>query len=100
MQRAANRAVEEHLADYQKLFNNQWSWKDHKDELRQAITMAIRSSDAYRDAAPAGRDSVARVLRKSQAFIDSVKRESAHLEVGFVAINHRNGSVLAMVGGS
>ena len=26
MQRYANRAVEEHLAEYQKLFNSQWDW--------------------------------------------------------------------------
>ena len=100
MQRAANRAVEEHLADYQKLFNKQWNWKSHKPELSQAISMAIRTSDVYRDADPSQRDSIARALKKSQAFVDSIKQDAAHLEVGFVAINHRNGNILAMVGGS
>ncbi|HEV8537857.1 MAG TPA: PBP1A family penicillin-binding protein [Bacteroidota bacterium] len=100
MQRAANRAVSEHLTDYQKLFNKQWDWKTHKEELDQAITQTIRTSEVYRDAEPELQDSIARGLRKNPAFIDSVKKESARLEVGFVAIDHRNGNILAMVGGS
>ena len=74
MQRAANRAVSEHLADYQQLFNKQWVWKDHKDELDQAISQTIRTSDVYRDAEPKQQDSIARSLRKDRAFIDSVKK--------------------------
>ncbi len=101
MQRAANRAVEEHLEEYQKKFNGQWNWKNHKDELSQAISLAIRTSDTYREAltAPA-RDSIARAFRQNDAFIDSMKKEATRLEVGFVAIDHRNGNILAMVGGS
>ncbi len=101
MQRHANRAVEEHLAIYQSIFNKQWNWKNHKDELRQAISMAIRTSDIYRDTeSTKRRDSLARALKKNQAFIDSVKKIASRIEVGFVALDHTDGNILAMVGGS
>jgi penicillin-binding protein 1A len=101
MQRHANRAVDEHLAIYQSIFNKQWNWKNHKDELRQAISMAIRTSDIYRDAESAKRrDSLARTLKKNQAFIDSVKKIASRIEVGFVALDHTDGNILAMVGSS
>ncbi len=100
MQRYANRAVEEHLSGYQKSFNQQWNWKDHKKELADAITQAIRTSDAWRDAeTPKQRDSIARAMRKDAAFVDSVEKTASKIEVGFVAIDHSNGNILAMVGG-
>jgi len=100
IQRAANRAVSEHLSEIQPRFSKQWNWKNQKAALDQAITQTILTSDVYRDAEPEQRDSIARSLRRSHAFIDSVKKDAAHLEVGFVAIDHRNGNILAMVGGS
>jgi penicillin-binding protein 1A len=101
MQRAANRAVEEHLAGYQPAFSKAWNWKNHKEELRQAISMAIRTSDVYRDAENANqRDSIAKTMKKNQAFVDSVKKLAARIEVGFVALDHSNGNILAMVGGA
>ncbi|MBI3766521.1 MAG: hypothetical protein HY277_08490 [Ignavibacteriales bacterium] len=46
------------------------------------------------------KDSVARAFRKNPAFIDSVKKLASRIEVGFVALDHSNGNILAMVGGS
>lgn len=100
MQRYANKAVEEHIAEYQKMFDDEWKWKNYPDVLLRAIDLAIRTSDAYRKAVPEKRDSVYRSLQRSQAFIDSAKKTAAQIEVGFVAIDHRNGNILAMVGGS
>lgn len=101
MQRYANRAVEEHLAEYQPAFNKQWNWKFHREELKQAVSMAIRTSDVYQNCATAKqRDSIARVLKKNQAFVDSVKKIASRIEVGFVAIDHGNGNISALVGGS
>lgn len=101
MQRAANRAVNEHLKEYQTAFDKQWNWKLHKDELSRAIQLAIRTSDEYRDAQTSRqRDSIARVLRRKPAFVDSVKRDAQRIEVGFVVIDHHNGNIVAMVGGS
>lgn len=100
MQRYAIKAAREHLAEYQKSFNETWQWKNHPTELNQAVSLAIRTSDAYRQAEPSKRDSVHRALRKDRIFIDSVSREAKRIEVGFVAIDHRTGAILAMVGGS
>jgi len=101
MQRHANRAVEMHLDTLQPVFNKQWSWKNHSDELHQILMSAIRNTDAYREAATSHeRDSITRILRKSQAFVDSVKKDAQRIEVGFTAIDHHNGNILAMVGGS
>ncbi|MBI4810109.1 MAG: penicillin-binding protein, partial [Ignavibacteriales bacterium] len=69
--------------------------------MKQAVSMAIRTSDVYQNCATAKqRDSIARVLKKNQAFIDSVKKIASRIEVGFVAIDHGNGNILALVGGS
>ncbi|HZY09871.1 MAG TPA: PBP1A family penicillin-binding protein [Bacteroidota bacterium] len=100
MQRSANRAVEEHLREYQPMFDKQWNWKNRREELNHAILLAIRTSDIYRQATPRQRDSLIRVLKKNRSFIDSVKKEAQRIEVGFVALDHRNGNILSMVGGS
>lgn len=100
MQRHANRAVEEHLNEYQKAFDKQWDWKLYPDVLDKAVWLAIRTSDAYRKAMPVERDSIFRALRRSPAFADSAKKIAQRIEVGFVALDHRNGNILALVGGS
>src|ERR1041385_5770073 len=100
MQRYANRAVEEHLAEYQPLFDKVWDWKEHKAELTQVISFSIRTSDEYRLADQSKRDSIFKALKNNKAFIDSLKKVSQRIEVGFVAIDHKNGNILAMVGGS
>ncbi len=101
MQKAANRAVEEHLAVYQPLFDKQWSWAKQKDVLVQVIDRAVQNSPEYRKATGAhARDSVGRALRENKAWIDSVQRVAQTIDVGFVAIDPKNGHVLAMVGGS
>ncbi len=100
MQHYANQAVEAHLAGYQKEFNKAWNWKNRRNELNQAVYLTIRTLDAYRQAPPRQRDSLFRALARNKEFIDSVKREATQIEVGFVALDHRNGNILAMVGGS
>jgi penicillin-binding protein 1A len=100
MQRYANKAVEDHLAGYQKAFNNVWKWKNRPKESKHVVALAIQTSEEYRDALPSKRDSVYRALARNQKFVDSVKVLAQRIEVGFVAIDHRNGNILAMVGGS
>ncbi|MBI5475240.1 MAG: PBP1A family penicillin-binding protein [Ignavibacteriales bacterium] len=101
MQRYANRAIEEHLNEYQPAFSKSWNWKNHRDELKQVVSLAIRTSDQYRDAlSDKQRDSMAKAFKKNQHYIDSVKEIASRIEVGFTAIDHTNGNILAMVGGS
>ena len=100
MQRYANKAVEEHLAEYQKMFDTSWNWKSRKAEAIQVINAGIRTSNAVRDAEAGQRDSILQALRKNKSLADSLKKAAQRIEVGFVAVDHTNGNILAMVGGS
>lgn len=101
MQRHANRAVTEHLTEYQKMFDGLWNWDKEKAILARVIEQSIVTSGDYRKARTAReRDSIHAALRNNQAWIDSMKREAQVIEVGFVALDPKNGNILAMVGGS
>jgi penicillin-binding protein 1A len=101
MQRHANRAVAEHLAEYQKTFNGLWDWRQEKDALVRVIDQTIRTSESFRRAKSTGeRDSVYRSLKGNQAWIDSIATRAKEIELGFVAVDARTGGILAMVGGS
>jgi penicillin-binding protein 1A len=97
MQRYANRAVEEHLAEKQADFNKVWDWNSKKDLLAKILDRTARQTNAYRrsTAKQATLDS----LKHNQHFIDSVKTVEQSIEVGFVAIDPKTGGIRAMVGG-
>ncbi len=99
MQQYANKAVLEHLAGYQTAFNKSWNWKFHPVDLKQVVSHTIRTLDVYRDAPDEQKDSIAKALKNDPKFVDSVKTITKQIEAGFVAIDHRTGNILAMVGG-
>jgi penicillin-binding protein 1A len=101
MQRYANQAVGEHLAEYQKMFNGLWDWKKEKDILERVIDQSIRTSSEFRRGVSAHqRDSIYTALRDNGAWVDSMKIAAQTIEVGFVVIDPRTGGILAMVGGA
>ncbi len=101
MQRHANRAVEEHLAEYQTKFNSQWNWQQSKEILDKAIDKAIRANELYQQAETAqAKNRIYKELRNKKAFVDSVVKVEQTIEVGFVALDVKTGNILAMVGGS
>ena len=101
MQRAANRAVEEHIEDYQKnVVDKRWNWASHQGLLDSLVTKAIHSNSEYHFATPENRKQVAAQLRASKPFVDSVKHEALRLQCGFVCLDQTNGQILAMVGSS
>jgi penicillin-binding protein 1A len=101
MQRHANRAVEEHLAEYQKMFDSLWDWRKEKEVFERVIDQAIRTSVEFRKGTTAQlRDSIYTALRSNHVWVDSMKRTAQTIEVGFVAIDPRTGGILAMVGGA
>ena len=101
MQQHANQAVEEHLAEYQKMFDGLWDWTKEKDALERVIDQSIRTSSDFRKGVTARqRDSVYEALRHDKAWVDSMKHAAQTIEVGFVAIDPRTGGILAMVGGA
>ncbi|HSQ75214.1 MAG TPA: PBP1A family penicillin-binding protein [Bacteroidota bacterium] len=101
MQRHANRAVEEHLAPYQALFDKQWSWSREREALSFVIDQSIRTSPMYRKAPTAReRDSIYQALKNDKPWLDSMMRVAQQIEVGFIAVDPTSGGMLALVGGA
>jgi penicillin-binding protein 1A len=102
MQRAANRAVLEHIADYQKnVVNKGWNWARHKGVLDSALMKAVRNTLDYRSASSnEERIKIAHKLYADKDFVDSVKDEELLLQAGLVCIDQSTGEILAMVGAS
>jgi penicillin-binding protein 1A len=100
MQRYANMAVEEQLAQVQASFDKTWDWSKHLDILNQAIAKSLSDNPDYQKAASTRqRDSIATALRNNSAFVDSVKKSWQTVQVGFVVIDPHTGGIRAMVGG-
>jgi penicillin-binding protein 1A len=100
MQRYANRAIEEHLSTYQKLFDSQWDWSKEKDVLTRVIDQSIHTSPEWQKAeTDAQQDSVYLALKNNKAWVDSMKQVAKTIEVGFIAIDPKTGNILALVGG-
>jgi len=102
MQRAANRAVTEHMTNYQKnLVDKRWNWVQHKPLLDSLLAKAIRGDQDYRQApTPQAKHKVEVELRGDKDFVDSVKAAEIRLQCGFVCLDHQSGQILAMVGSS
>ncbi len=100
MQRHAIQAIEDHLPWLQGLFDSTWDWREHPDILQDNLEQAIRDTDGYKRARNTlERDSVVHVLMTDTTFINTVKRRTQQIEVGFVALDPHTGHILALVGG-
>jgi penicillin-binding protein 1A len=100
MQRHAIRAVEEHMALFQPVFDSIWDWRKAPEALELNIEKAIRESEPYRHVRNAEqRDSLMNALRGSRTFVDSVRKVAQTVEVGFVVLDPHTGQIKAMVGG-
>jgi penicillin-binding protein 1A len=102
MQRAANRAVTEHLESYQKeMVDKRWNWSAHAGLLDTIITKAIHTDPDYKQAqSQAAKEQIEHDLRGDKEFIDSVKAAEIHIQTGFVCLDQSTGQILAMVGSS
>jgi len=101
MQRIANEVSAKHIAEYQKLFDEKWSWRKNKPLLAEIIDAAIKSSKEYKSAVT--KEEKANIYNKLKAndyFVDSVKTIATRIEVGFVVIDPKTGYIKAMVGGA
>ncbi|HEY5615833.1 MAG TPA: PBP1A family penicillin-binding protein [Bacteroidota bacterium] len=100
MQQFANQAVDEHLTEFQKSFDETWGWNKSPEILRENTDKMIRESAAYKRATTQHtRDSIVIALHSDTTFINTVKRVAQTIEVGFVVLNPHTGYILAMVGG-
>lgn len=102
LQRAANKAVIEHVEPYQKnIVNKRWNWAAHKGLLDTIVSKAIRGHVDYRTAADENeKRDVAKRLRSNPKFVDSVKANEIRMQTGFIALDHTTGGIVALVGSS
>jgi len=101
MQKIANEVAAKHIAEYQKLFEKNWSWRENKELLSSLIDEAIRATREYKNVeSKEEKAAIYNRLKKNDAFIDSVKFEATRIEVGFVVIDPFTGEIKAMVGGT
>lgn len=100
VQKAANDAVAEHMAEYQRLFDASWSWRGRAPLLSELLSHAIRRHASYIGARSDAREGVARRLRNDRRFVDSVKRLATTIQTGMVVLEPRTGKIIAMVGAS
>lgn len=100
MQKIANRAAQLHLDRYQKQFDSRWSWNKYSAILGEVLDRAIKNRPEYKSAnSPEERRTFYNKIMKDQEFVDSVKNDEKKIEVGFVALDTKNGEIRAMVGG-
>lgn len=101
MQEYANQAVDQHLQQYQKMFDSRWNWKKNQAILWSAVDRAIRDNPEYDDApTPQAKKEVYNKLRSNPSFVDSVRKAEQTIQVGFVCIDPRTGYIKALVGAS
>lgn len=99
MQTIANRVSAEHLDEYQKLFDKNWSWSENKAILNDILDKAIKVDRRYLNAKSSDKKTVYNDLKNSEKFVDSIKTIAQTIEVGFLCLDPTNGEVKAMVGG-
>jgi penicillin-binding protein 1A len=102
MQRAANRAVDEHIADYQKnIVDKRWNWKLHASLLDSLVLHAAHQSPSSKSIEnDAERQKFEKKLRSDPKFIDSVKKAETRLQASLTCVDPKTGQILAMVGSS
>jgi penicillin-binding protein 1A len=123
LQRAAERAMKEHMANLQKAFDTDWRGRnpwvdDHGTELKDFIKRKIKRSDTYRELLEKlGENSVDEIERKLNekqqmrifswqgardttfSVYDSLKYYNKFLHAGLMSVDPLTGEVKAWVGG-
>lgn len=110
LQRYAERAVKERLAEFQPIFEREWtsSGGEYMDKLWEEfpgiLRSFIRDTDRYKNGFSkfdTNQESVVfEKLMADSAFVDSVKKARTKLQASFTAIDPSNGHVLAWIGGA
>jgi penicillin-binding protein 1A len=98
-QKHAEDAVEEQINIHQKSFNRYWSWKNKNKILSNALDKYIKQTEEYKKSNTGDeREKIYNTLKNSKSVIDSVKKLTTTIQIGFVAIDHRTGHIKAMIG--
>ncbi|PSR01829.1 MAG: hypothetical protein BRD50_08095 [Bacteroidetes bacterium SW_11_45_7] len=116
LQRHAEAAVMEHMADIQEKFFEQWEGKDLWKEHEEKLKAKIRQTDRYKRLKEQGvsKDSIMANMRKEREMtvfswdgekdtvmsaIDSIRYHRMFLQSGFLVTDPQTGKIKAWVGG-
>ncbi len=98
-QKHAEDAVDEQLKTYQKSFSKYWSWKNKDKILNSAVNKYIKETEEYKNCSTeAEREKTYNTLKNNKSIIDSVKKLTTTIQIGFVVIDPKTGHIKAMVG--
>ena len=98
-QNHAEDAVKEQLSIHQKSFNKFWSWKNKDNILNSSLDRYIKETEEYKKCnTEAEREKIYNSLKNNKSIIDSVKKLTTTIQVGFVVIDPKTGEIKAMVG--
>ncbi|MGB5895889.1 MAG: PBP1A family penicillin-binding protein [Ignavibacteriaceae bacterium] len=100
MQRIANEVSAKHIAEFQILFDEKWSWRENESLLTELIDAAVKYSKEYKSAVTKEEKAdIYNKLKAEDSFVDSFKTIVTRIEVGFVVIDPKTGYIKALVGG-
>lgn len=100
VQKYANEALEEHLTEYQRMFDKSFSWNAHQDLLKELLDRAVRRHPDYLSTPENKRSTIKQQLMRSRFFVDSIKRMATIIQSGIVVIEPSSGNIVGMVGAS
>ncbi|PWN07426.1 penicillin-binding protein 1A [Rhodohalobacter mucosus] len=110
LQRHAEQAVREKLAEFQPIFEQEWTspegeymdklWEEFPTFLRDYIRETDRYKNGFSKFNTDQESVVFANLEADSAFVDSVMRARTRLQAGFTAIEPSTGHILAWVGGA
>mgnify|MGYP000855929642 CR=1 FL=1 len=101
MQKIANNAVQTHLTEFQKQFDQKWDWNRYSAILKEVLDKEIKRHKDYRAAeTESEKRAVYQRLINDKSFVDYIKRLEKNIQVGFVSVDVKNGWIKAMVGGN
>jgi penicillin-binding protein 1A len=100
IQKHVNRAIEEHLSEFQKLFDKRWSWSRNQGLLNELISEAIHRKPEYINADNKTKRKIEKRFKSNKHFIDSIKNAATTIQCAAVVIDPFKGNILAMVGAS
>ena len=100
MQRFANQAVIEHIDAFQAEFDKRWNWNNNQAVLNEYIDKAIKAQTDYIEAESSAEKKIIYSKYLGDVdFVNKIKKNVQTIEVGFVALDTKNGYIKAMVGG-
>lgn len=99
MQTIANKVSSEHLDEFQKVFDKNWSWQKNRELLIEYVDKNIKNSKIYLNTKKDKRKQIYDSLKTDKEFVDKIKKKLQTIEVGFVCLDVSSGEIKAMIGG-